>query len=296
MASSGYHSTVAKYLDRTRPTCSLPEHIQRGWHRKSHSPIDSALLQHTPLLGIYTGEENEYRARSSIIAPDGQIPNSTVRHRLGTTGMQRRTTAKTLEKVFDLPDDLYKSLSGEHPLVDVLNDEKLSFNWQDGDDEQGHKHQASPAGAIARKQRDDHRYEFDALERLSLKEIIEEIRSSIGKDLKSDEIKLITELMQILGRHKHDEVLNIYDEFVDMQLIDKFGGIPKLVQALQEIQKGLEQVAMKTNIASIETIIGLLMENDSTYRIATEMSTSFNETMKTHGYQQIIKLHNRLGA
>ena len=205
--------------------------------------------------------------------------------------MQRRTKAKVLEKVFDLPNDLYTSLSREHPLVDAFNDEKLSFDWQDGDDKQ-----APPAGILVRQPRNDHKYDFDAFARLSLKEIIEEIRSNIGQDLKTDELKLIAELMQILGRHRQDEVLNIYDEFVDMQLIDKFGGIPKLVQALQEIQKALEQVAMKTNIASIETIISFLLDNDSTYRIATEMSQSFNETMKTHGHQQTIKLQNRLGA
>jgi hypothetical protein len=46
-------------------------------------------------------------------------------------------------------------------------------------------------------------------------------------------MKLITELMQIISRHKNDQIMNIYDELTDIQLIGKFGGVPKLVQVVK---------------------------------------------------------------
>jgi hypothetical protein len=52
------------------------------------------------------------------------------------------------------------------------------------------------------------------------------------------------------------------------------------IQALQEIQQAFEQIAMKTNIASIETVIDILLEKDNTYRVAVELLNAFNENTK----------------
>jgi hypothetical protein len=37
---------------------------------------------------------------------------------------------------------------------------------------------------------------------------------------------------------------------------------------------------MKTNIASIETVIDILLEKDNTYRVAVELLNAFNENTK----------------
>ena len=50
---------------------------------------------------------------------------------------------------------------------------------------------------------------------------------------------------------------------------------------------------MKTNIASIETVIDLLLEKDDTYRVAVEMLKSFNENTKKN--KQKLKLNDKSG-
>ena len=52
---------------------------------------------------------------------------------------------------------------------------------------------------------------------------------------------------------------------------------------------------MKTNLASIETIIDLLREKDHTYRVALQLLQSFNETTKRNQQQQKIKLVDQSG-
>jgi hypothetical protein len=52
---------------------------------------------------------------------------------------------------------------------------------------------------------------------------------------------------------------------------------------------------MKTNVASIETIIDVLLEKDNTYRVAVEMLTSFNENTKKNKQQQQMKLDDKSG-
>jgi hypothetical protein len=37
---------------------------------------------------------------------------------------------------------------------------------------------------------------------------------------------------------------------------------------------------MKTNVASIETVINVLLEKDNTYRVAVELLSAFNENIK----------------
>ena len=69
----------------------------------------------------------------------------------------------------------------------------------------------------------------------------------------------------------------------------------KFIQALQDIQKAFEQVAMKTNVASIETVIDVLLEKDNTYRVAVELLKSFNENTKKNKQQQKLNLNDKLG-
>jgi len=189
--------------------------------------------------GIYTSEEIEFNKRSYIIGPDVQIPNSIVRRRLGTTQLSIKTTNDTLRKAFELSDELLLNLSNEHKSSDIIEDEKLSFNWDDDDDDNIAKGKKSIVNMIITKQREkrrkyeDYKYDYDHMERLSIDEIIEEIRTNIGKDLKTEDLKLITELMQVISRHKQDQIMNIYDELTDVQLIKKFGGVPQLVQVIQ---------------------------------------------------------------
>lgn len=52
---------------------------------------------------------------------------------------------------------------------------------------------------------------------------------------------------------------------------------------------------MKTNLASIETILDLLREKDNTYRVAVQLLRSFNETTKRNQQQQKIKLVDKSG-
>jgi len=237
LMASGYHLTVKKYLDQNKINCSLPEYIQRGWNRAYMSHIYSYF--NNIFLGIYTLEEKEFIKRPCIIGPDVQIPNSIVRHRLGTTQMLMKANIKTLHKAFELPDELFMNLSMEHKRLDTIEEEKVSFQWNDEDDDHETKHKKSAMTIIINKQREkrrkyeDYKYDYDNIEPLSLDEIVEEIRTNIGKDLKNEDIKLITELMQIIIRHKNDQIMNVYDELTNVQLINKFGGVPKLVQVVE---------------------------------------------------------------
>ncbi|CAF1322126.1 unnamed protein product [Adineta steineri] len=276
-----YYSTVKKYLDQNRIDYSLPEYIQRGWDR------------------IYTLEEKEFNQRPCIIGSDVQIPNSIVRHRLGTQQRSMKANIETLRNVFELPKELLMNLSIEHELPNTIEEENISFEWNDEDDDTVIKHRKSIVSTIINKQREkrrkyeDYKYNYDNSEPLPIDEIIEEIQTNIGKDLKTEDLNLITELMQIISRYKQAQIMNIYDELSDIHLISKFGGVPKLVQALQEIQRAFEQVAMKTNVASIETVIDVLLEKDHTYRVAVELLNSFNENMKKHKQQQMFNLNNK---
>ncbi len=194
---------------------------------------------HNILLGIYTLEEKEFIKRSCIIGPDVQIPNSVVRHRLGTTKILMKANTETLRKAFELPDELFMNLSVEQKCPDTIEEEKFSFQWDDEDDDHEKNRKKSTIDIIISKQREkrlkyeDYKYDYDNIEPLSLDEIIEEIRTNVGKDLKHEDIKLITELMQIISRHKNDQIMNIYDELTDVQLISKFGSVSKLVQVIE---------------------------------------------------------------
>ncbi|CAM4912460.1 unnamed protein product [Rotaria socialis] len=269
MASS-YHLIVKKSLDENRIAYSLPEHIQRGWHR------------------IYTSEEQQFNAQTYIIGLDVQIPNSVVRQRLGTRKLSMKKNAAILSKAFELPDELFMNLSNEHKVSEIIEDEeKLSFEWSDDDNYYGAKH---------KKPKKNYQYDSGNREPLSLNDLIEEIHTNGGKNLKHDDSKLIRNLMQIISRQKSNRIFNIYDELINAQLISKNIGVPKLVQALQDIQKVFEQVAMKTNVTSIQTIINVLLENDSTYRLANDLRKSFNENMEQHRQQQILKFEDKSAA
>jgi len=209
--TSNYHLLVKKTLDQNQIEYCLPEYIQRGWKR------------------IYTSEEKDFMQRLPIIGIDVQIPNSVVRQRLRTADIMKQDKIKLLQKVFDLPNDLFLNLSIEHEQ----SPEKTSFQWADDDDNDRRK---STIELIIDQQRekrrklDEYKYDYDNLEPLSLDEILEEIQTNIGKDLKSEDMKLINELMQIINQHKNTDIMNIYDQLTNVQLISKFGGIPKLVQ------------------------------------------------------------------
>lgn len=195
------------------------------------------LIAHASLSGVYTAEEEKYNQRTPIIGPDVQIPNSTVRRRLHTSQTSMQAQLESLRKVFDLPDELLLNLSKERHLDRTsMEDEQLSFNWNDIDDDTDVKHKKSPTDIIIEKQREkrrkheDYNYDYDTMQALPLNEIIEEIRTNVGKDLNAEEIKAITALMEIIGRHRPDQVMNIYEEFAEVRLIRQFGGVPKLVQ------------------------------------------------------------------
>ncbi|CAM4763528.1 unnamed protein product [Rotaria magnacalcarata] len=269
MASS-YHLIVKKSLDENRIAYSLPEHIQRGWHR------------------IYTLEEQQFNAQTYIIGLDVQIPNSVVRQRLGTRELSMKRNAVILSKAFELPDELFMNLSNGHKVPEIIEDEeKLRFEWNDDDNYHGAKH---------KKPKNTYQHDYDNREPLSLNDLIEEIHANGGKNLKNDDSKLIRNLMQIISRQKSNQIFNIYDELVNAQLMSKNIGVPKLVQVLQDIQKVFEQVAMKTNVTSIQTIINVLLENDKTYRLANDLRKSFNENMEQHRQQQILKFEDKSAA
>lgn len=64
---------------------------------------------------------------------------------------------------------------------------------------------------------------------------------------------------------------------------------------MQEIQKAFEQVAMKTNVNSIETVLELLREKDKTYRVAVELLNLFHEKIKKNRPDQILNLNDKSG-
>ena len=186
---------------------------------------------------IYTAEEQQLNRLRCIIAPDGKIPNSVVRRRLATQEIQLKTTMETFRKVFDLPEHLWKNLSKERPVQETFDDDNFQFNWTEtDDDERQMKRRKSSMQIIVDKQREkrrkynDQNFDYDAMEPFSLSEILEEIRTNVGKELTHEELKLIGELMQIIGRHRPDQVMNVYELFSDVHLIDRIGGLPKLVQ------------------------------------------------------------------
>ena len=197
-------------------------------------------------LGIYTPEEEEFLKRSCIISPDGHIPNSVVRHRLGTLQMLQDARLKQLRRALELPDELFKNLSREHRQAEIIEEENLFFQWDD-DEEAAHqrerKRQRSSMDILLDKQREkrrkyeDYKYDYDTLEPLSIEEIVEEIRTNICKDLKSEEIQLLTELMQIISGNKNEQIMNVYDELSRVNLIDKFGAVPKLVQVIHMLNR-----------------------------------------------------------
>jgi len=153
--------------------------------------------------------------------------------------MLRKANMETLHKAFELPDELFINLSHEHQRPEMMEEEQLYFQWNKDDDDLERKRQKSPLSIIIDKQREkrrkyeDYKYDYDNLEPLTMNEIIEEIRTNIGKDLKNEDIKLITDLMEIISRNKTDQIMNIFDELTNIQLIDKFGGVPKLVQVIK---------------------------------------------------------------
>ena len=198
------------------------------------------------MIGIYTSEEQEFLKRPCIISPDGQIPNSVVRHRLGTLEMFRKAQLETLRKVFELSDELFMNLSREHQSPKIIEEEfeeNLLFQWADDDDHDQveRKRKQSSMEILLDKQREkrrkhkDYKYDYDIpLEPLSIEEIIEEIRTNIGKDLKNEDVQLITELMEIIRGNKNEQIINVYEELSRVNLIEKFGAHPKLVQVVQD--------------------------------------------------------------
>lgn len=52
---------------------------------------------------------------------------------------------------------------------------------------------------------------------------------------------------------------------------------------------------MKTNIASIETVINILLEKDNTYRVAVQLLNSFNENTRKNKQQQKFNLNDISG-
>jgi len=52
---------------------------------------------------------------------------------------------------------------------------------------------------------------------------------------------------------------------------------------------------MKTNIASIETVIDVLLAKDNTYCVAVELLNSFNENTKKNKQQQKFNLNDKSG-
>lgn len=212
-------------------------------------------------IGIYTSKEEEFLRRLCIISPDGQIPNSVVRHRLGTLEMLRKAKLETLRKVLNLPDELFLNLSREHQSPKIINEEddeeeNLLFHWNDDDDDDNNnqehlerKRKQSSMDILLDKQRnkrrkhDDYKYDYNiTFEPLSIEEIVEEIRTNIGKDLKSEDIQLITELMQIISGSKNEQITNIYEELSRVNLIEKFGAVPKLVQVVERSDFRLKEI------------------------------------------------------
>lgn len=52
---------------------------------------------------------------------------------------------------------------------------------------------------------------------------------------------------------------------------------------------------MKTNVASIETVLNLLRDKDQTYLVATELFRSFNDMMQKYRRGKVLKLIDQSG-
>jgi hypothetical protein len=52
---------------------------------------------------------------------------------------------------------------------------------------------------------------------------------------------------------------------------------------------------MKTNVASIETVIDVLLEKDNTYRLAVELLNSYKKNTKKNKNQLKLKLNDKSG-
>lgn len=50
---------------------------------------------------------------------------------------------------------------------------------------------------------------------------------------------------------------------------------------------------MKTNVASIETVLDLLRERDKTYRLAMELLNLFNDKIKKNRLDQVLNFNNK---
>ena len=53
---------------------------------------------------------------------------------------------------------------------------------------------------------------------------------------------------------------------------------------------------MKANVASIETVIDILLEKDDTYRIAAKLLNTFNEYIKNNKQQGNVQLTDKSGT
>jgi hypothetical protein len=52
---------------------------------------------------------------------------------------------------------------------------------------------------------------------------------------------------------------------------------------------------MKANVASIGTVIDVLLEKDNTYRVAVELLNSFNKNMQKNKQYQNLNLNDKSG-
>ncbi|CAF1305963.1 unnamed protein product, partial [Didymodactylos carnosus] len=264
----GYEGTVKKYLDLNIVDNPPPDYVMRGWKNE------------------FTDEEKQFQKRTCLLGPDIMIPNSIVRQRLGTNNFLQKENKEILAKTFDLPDELLMDLLQE-VKVKTIEDLKGYLDYEDDDEIEAVKRKSTINTLISKRKERQKKtdmlvegyYSEDAL---SLEEIIEEIRANTGRSLNETDIKLIVDLMNIIQNSEKNDVLNVHSELIQMNLIQRYGGIPKVVQALEEIQGALEQVAMRTNIASLETVLTVLAKNNRTYRLAEELLNTFNEkTNKT---------------
>jgi len=52
---------------------------------------------------------------------------------------------------------------------------------------------------------------------------------------------------------------------------------------------------MKTNVASLETVINVLLEKDNTYRVAVELLNTLNENIRKTKQQQKLIFNDQSG-
>ena len=165
--------------------------------------------------GIYTEDEQ----KPCVIAGDVFLPNSIVRNRLNNEQNSIEINVKTLSNALALPIDLQRTL---------LNDDE--FNEMKSNEFDTDQTMASTEKQHTKRKGNQHVTDNELIEPFSMSEILDELQTHLGKDLKFDEIQQIQQLMKVISRHQQDQVLSIYDELVDAQLIHQFGGVPKLVQ------------------------------------------------------------------